>query len=147
MAMTHDCMNIQTATDMTKFGEINYGVLAVYCPYIAWYHNVYQPSQLYAQLWKKNCSPIAMLSPLLSAESNPHSGPQSRVQVCTVPLYLCVSDENQNANTGYEILFQLTSDGHCHFMKACYMVWWYGNRAVGMKLMQSLHGNYASEIL
>ena len=47
MAMTHDCMNIQTATDVTKFGEINYGVLAVYCPYIVGYHNVCQPSQLH----------------------------------------------------------------------------------------------------
>jgi len=27
------------------------------------------------------------------------------------------------------------------------MVWWYRNRAVGMKLMQSLHGKHASEIL
>jgi len=55
-----------------------------------------------------------------------------------------VSDENQNANTAYEILFQLTSDGHCHFTEGLL----HGVvRAVGMKLMQSLHGNYASEIL
>ena len=75
-----------------------------------------------------------------------HSPPHNSEYCTIVPLVSCVSDENQNTNTGYEILFQLMM-GIAIFMKDCYMVWWYRNRAVGMKLMQSLRGKHASGIL
>ena len=89
MAMTHDCMNIQTATDMTKFGEINYDVLAVYCPYLARYHSVYQPSQLYAQLWKtklqSNCNVESIIECRVQSTLRPTI--QSPGMYCTiVPL-------------------------------------------------------------